>query len=82
MWIFATICLLWCVFSSVLVGADPPEGMVLIEAGEFLMVSLWESVDALRAIGGEHWDKAQLNVEELDLVEQVHIRHYEALSQA
>ena len=51
------------------------------KAREFLMVSLWESMESLRAIGGEHWDKAQISIEALDLLEEVYIRHYEALSQ-
>ena len=48
---------------------------------EFLMVSLWESEESLKAIAGAHWDKAQISVEALDLLEEVFIRHYEALSQ-
>lgn len=48
---------------------------------EFLMISLWENLDALRAIGGEHWDKAQINVEELPLLEQIFISHYESFGQ-
>ncbi len=52
------------------------------KAREFLMVSLWDSKESLRAIGGEHWDKAQISVEALDHLDEVYIRHYEALSQA
>ena len=49
---------------------------------EFLMISLWKNMEALRAIGGEHWDKVQINLEELDLLEEVYIRHYEGFGQA
>ena len=49
---------------------------------EFLMISLWKNMEALRAIGGEHWDKAQISIDALELLEEVYIRHYEGLSQA
>ena len=51
------------------------------KAREFQMISFWESVESLRAIGGEHWDKAQISIEALELLEEVYIRHYEAMSQ-
>jgi len=49
---------------------------------EFMMVSLWENVDSLKAINGEHWEKAHVNLEELPLIEEIYIRHYEVFGQA
>ncbi len=48
------------------------------KAREFVMVSVWDKLDSLKTIAGEHWQRALVNAEELPLLEEVYIRHYES----
>lgn len=56
-------------------GIDP-------EGAEFVMVSLWEDAQCLEAIGGRYWTRAIAGAEQLPLMEEVHVGHYEAFGQA
>lgn len=49
---------------------------------EFVMVSLWDDVASLEAVFGQHWDKVLTDMEELPLIEEVHVRHYEVFGHA
>jgi heme-degrading monooxygenase HmoA len=64
------------------------EGLVSAEIGwpmpptddEFLMITVWDSVDALRAFAGENWQEARLLAEERPLLRETSVHHYEAAS--
>lgn len=54
-------------------GVDP-------NIDEFVMVSLWKGQDSLKAMGGPYWNRVVIPVEEIDLLEEVHVHHYEGFA--
>ena len=44
---------------------------------EFLMVTHWESLEALRGFAGEDWERAVIDPAEADLLRETHVHHYE-----
>ncbi len=44
---------------------------------EFVMVTLWEDLGALKAFAGENWNRPIIPEEELPLLEQTFVHHYE-----
>lgn len=46
-------------------------------ASEFTMVSLWRDLDALKAFLGENWERPSVTPDEVPLVEDMSVRHYE-----
>ena len=63
------------------------EGCTHVTAGEsrwsdqpeFVVVTHWRSVDALRAFAGPNWQKAVIEPEEEHMLVQVSCDHYEVL---
>jgi quinol monooxygenase YgiN len=60
------------------------EGLVSVQVGlptdgsprEFLMITKWTSVEALKEFAGERWQEAVIDPEEAPLLDDVHVRHY------
>jgi heme-degrading monooxygenase HmoA len=46
---------------------------------EFVFVTVWEDVDAIRAFAGERWDEAVIAPDERHLLEHTWIGHYEVI---
>jgi quinol monooxygenase YgiN len=66
------------------VSAAP--GLVAYYAGrphgdsrEFVMVTVWEDLDAVRAFAGEDYTRAVLYGDTPELIEEMSLEHYEAL---
>ena len=49
------------------------------EQPEFVVVTHWTSVDAVRAFAGPSWQDAVIEPEEEHMLAQVHCDHYEAI---
>jgi len=49
---------------------------------EFVMVSLWRDVDALREFAGSSWDTPVVTPDEAPLVEKMSAHHYTRFSEA
>lgn len=47
---------------------------------EFLMITVWESEEALRGFAGDAWQEARLLDEERPLLREVAVHHYNAAS--
>jgi len=64
------------------------DGLVRAEIGwpmpptedEFLMITVWESEEALRGFAGGEWQEARLLDEEKPLLRTTAVHHYEAAS--
>ncbi len=64
---------------------DTQEGLVArysgrpvgVNADEFVMVTVWESIDALRAFDGDDWVTAVIPGEERSVVVRTEVHHYE-----
>jgi len=60
------------------------DGLVSVRVGlptetsprEFLMITTWTGVDALKKFAGESWERAVIAPEEAPLLEHVDVRHY------
>lgn len=50
-------------------------------ANEFVMVTVWENLDALKKFAGEDWEKAVIPKEELELLESSLVHHYEVIGE-
>ena len=50
------------------------------DADEFLMITVWRDVDALRRFAGEDWQEARILPEEQPLLRETFVHHYEAAS--
>ena len=48
-------------------------------ATEFVVISRWESIDALKRFAGENWQQPKILPEEAHLVKQVQCDHYDEL---
>ena len=46
-------------------------------ADEFVMVSVWESIDALKAFAGDDWEAAVIPEEERSVLARTEVHHYE-----
>lgn len=61
-------------------------GLVRVEMGwpmpptpdEFLMITVWRDLDAVRAFAGDDWQAAKLLPEERPLLRETAVHHYEA----
>jgi heme-degrading monooxygenase HmoA len=68
----------WLEKSDGMLGCFP--GKPLAEGDrEFVMISLWRDLDALRAFVGEEWDSPVVTEDELPLVDQMTVDHYFAI---
>jgi quinol monooxygenase YgiN len=45
---------------------------------EFLMVMVWQDVNALKGFAGEHWQNAVIDPDEVHLLKETFVHHYEA----
>ncbi len=45
--------------------------------GEFVMVTVWEDLASLKAFAGEDWSRAVIPEQELPLLEETFVHHYE-----
>ena len=45
---------------------------------EFLMVTVWQDVNTLQGFAGEHWPKPVIDPDEVDLLKETLVHHYEA----
>ena len=45
---------------------------------EFLMISSWQDLDALKGFAGEHWQNAVIDPDEAHLLKESFAYHYEA----
>ncbi len=69
---------------SIPLGKSQP-GMLAYYAGkpaestsdEFVMVTLWDSLASLKDFAGEDWSRAVIPEEELPLLEETFVHHYE-----
>jgi len=60
------------------------DGLVSVQVGlpteasprEFLMVTTWTGVEALKAFTGEAWQKAYIDPQEAPLIEEAWVEHY------
>lgn len=60
------------------------DGLLSVQVGlpmetsprEFLMMTTWASVEALKAFTGEAWEEAFVDPREAPLLEEVHVHHY------
>lgn len=46
---------------------------------EFVMVTHWESHDALVGFTGENWNQAVIDSREAHLLKETHVHHYESM---
>lgn len=46
---------------------------------EFVVVSTWESIEALKGFAGHEWQSPRILPEEAHLVKEVFVEHYEVL---
>lgn len=44
--------------------------------GEFLMITKWASIEALKGFAGERWDEAVIDDREAPLLQQAGVHHY------
>lgn len=44
---------------------------------EFTVTTLWEDLDAVKAFAGENWNRAVIPPEEVALIAESHIHHYD-----
>jgi quinol monooxygenase YgiN len=65
----------WLKRSEGMLGYFPGEPMDE-ESREFVMVTLWRDVAALRAFAGENWQKPVVTEDEAPLVEAMSAEHY------
>jgi heme-degrading monooxygenase HmoA len=60
------------------------DGLVSVQVGlpteasphEFLMVTTWTSLEALKAFTGEAWQEAYIDPREAPLLKEVQVQHY------
>ena len=56
-------------------------GRPLGESGEFVLVTVWEDLDALRAYAGSDWQReAMVPTDELPYLEETMLHHYEVFA--
>jgi quinol monooxygenase YgiN len=67
-------------------GVAAAEGLVAQFAGrphgdsrEFVMVSVWADLDAVRAFAGDNYDQPVLYAETEQLIEEAWLHHYEVI---
>ena len=48
-------------------------------SGEYVYVTVWEDIEAIRAFAGERWPEAVITPDEEHLLEATWIGHYDAL---
>lgn len=46
---------------------------------EFVMVTIWRSLDDLKAFAGEDWNRSVIPEEELPLLSETFVHHYEVI---
>jgi len=68
-------------------GVAAAEGLVSYTAGtphgatgEFLMVSVWEDLNAVRAFAGDDWEQPVLYADTADLIDEMWLHHYEGVA--
>ncbi len=47
-----------------------------VSPNEFLMISVWDSLDSLRKFAGEEWSKAVIDPREAHLMQETFVHHY------
>lgn len=47
-----------------------------VSPNEFLMISVWDSLDSLRKFSGDDWDKAVIDPREAHLLQETFVHHY------
>lgn len=57
---------------SVLVGRPLPAA-----PDEYMMTTIWQDLDALKAFAGENWQNPYIDPDEADLIRDVVVHHYE-----
>ena len=57
---------------SVMVGLPRPEAPC-----EFSMCMVWRDVEAIKGFAGENWNKAVIDPDEVHLLSQTHLYHYD-----
>jgi heme-degrading monooxygenase HmoA len=50
------------------------------DTGEFLMVSVWQDLDAVRAFAGDDYEQPVLYGDTADLIDELWLHHYEGVS--
>jgi quinol monooxygenase YgiN len=50
------------------------------ETGEFLMVTIWHDLAALRAFAGDDYEHPVLYADETELIEELWLHHYEGVA--
>jgi quinol monooxygenase YgiN len=53
--------------------AGTPHG----NSGEFVMVTVWENLEAVRAFAGEDYEQPVLYADTAELIEEMSLHHYE-----
>lgn len=66
----------WMIAQEGMLGHFP--GKPLGDGRDFVMVSLWPNIDAIKKAIGENWSQTILLADEASLVEEVSVEHYEA----
>ena len=74
--------------SEALAFVQAQKGLVRAEIGwplspdddEFLMITVWHDLEALRDFAGENWMQARILPEERPLLRETFVHHYEAAS--
>jgi quinol monooxygenase YgiN len=68
-------------------GVAAAEGLVSYTAGtphgdtgEFLMISVWTDLDAVRAFAGEEYERPVLYGDTAELIEEMWLHHYEGVA--
>jgi quinol monooxygenase YgiN len=56
--------------------AGTPHG----DTGEFLMITVWQDLDAVRAFAGDDYERPVLYGETADLIEEMWLHHYEGVA--
>ena len=46
---------------------------------EFLMTTVWQDVNALKGFAGEQWQNAVIDPDEVHLLKETFVHHYEAV---
>jgi quinol monooxygenase YgiN len=71
--------------SKALANVRAHPGLVSVTVGkplevapnDFLMITVWRDVEALKSFTGEHWQEPVIDPEEVDLLSEVFAHHYE-----
>ena len=66
----------WLERSDGMLGYFPGEPMTA-SSREFVMVTLWRDVEALREFAGDSWDTPIVTADEMPLVDEMFAHHYE-----